>query len=204
MDERLSLTLSDLLFHCGIKQHPVHPPPKIDLEYKLDYWRSSLGIKVITPVILEIADFDKHTSTNTNWYSSPFFAYEKGYLMCLKVYTAGTNNGEGTHLSIYFHLMKGPFDDKLKWPLRGQFSIELINPTTETCYPYYKVVRFDERFADYNRITAGKMSNTGLGYSKFIDLSKISAGIETLISNLTAVDSFLTKHNSLSCSLILL
>ena len=84
--------------------------------------------------------------------------------------------------------MKGPFDDKLKWPLRGQFSIELINPTTETCYPYYKVVHFDERFADYNRITAGKMSNTGLGYSKFIDLSKISAGIETLISNLTAVD----------------
>ena len=52
MDERLSLTLSDLLFNCGIKQHPVHPPPKIDLEYKLDYWRSSLGIKVITPKLL--------------------------------------------------------------------------------------------------------------------------------------------------------
>ena len=43
--------------------------------------------------------------------------------MCLKVYANGVGSGEGTHVSLYLYLMKGPYDDKLEqsghWPLRG-------------------------------------------------------------------------------------
>ena len=192
MDERLSITLSGLIFGCGFKKHP---PSDNDLEYKLEYWRRSLDVQIITPVILEMPDFDKYTATNTYWYSGPFFAFEGGYVMCLKVYPAGTDDGEGTHVSVYLHLMKGPHDDKLKWPMRGQYAVELIDPTNLTCHPYYKNVFFDTRFADYNRITAGEMSNYGLGYSEYIGLH----GTNTIaaLSNLTVVNSFLTKYNSL-------
>ena len=191
MDERLSLTLTNLVVGCGFKQHP---PTDTDMEYQLDYWRSSMGIYIVAPVYLEMPDFDKHTITNTEWYSSPFFAYEGGYVLCLRVH-ANTNGGRGTRVSVYLHLMKGPYDDRLKWPLRGKFFIQLINTTTETCNPYHKTVHFDTPF-DYNRITAGKMSYYGLGYDEFVDFSRISSSVETL-SNLTVVDSFLTKHNSL-------
>jgi len=51
--------------------------------------------------------------------------------MCLKVYHVGIGDSEGTHISIYLHLMKGLHDDKLEqsghWPLRGTFTIELLN-----------------------------------------------------------------------------
>ena len=35
-----------------------------------------------------------------------------------------------THVSVYLHLMKGPYDDKLEqsghWPLSGTFTVELL------------------------------------------------------------------------------
>ena len=36
-------------------------------------------------------------------------------------------SGKGTHLSIYTHLMKGQFDDHLKWPFRGEITIQIVN-----------------------------------------------------------------------------
>ena len=190
MDERLSFTLTDLVFNYGFKKHP---PPDSGLEYLLDYWRNLLGIKLTAPVYLEMPDFNKHTITNTEWYSTPFFAYKGGYVMRLKAYTAGTDDGKGTRLAVYLHLMKGPYDNKLKWPPRGQFSIELIDLTNQTfmIYPDNKTLNFDGRFADYNRVSARKMSNYGLGYAEFIDSYNSS------ISNLIVVDSFLTRRNSL-------
>ena len=190
MDERLSLTLADLVFNCGFKQHP---PPNSDLEYLLDYRKSLLGIKLIAPVYLEMPDFDKHATTNTEWYSTPFFAYKGGYIMRLQAYAAGTDDGKGTHLSVYLHIMKGPYDDKLKWPPRGQFSIELIDQSNQTfnSYPNNKTLHFDGRFIDYYRVTSCKISYNGLGYAEFVNSYNSS------ISNLTVVDSFLTKCNSL-------
>ena len=192
MDERLSLTLNNLICDCGFKKQP---PSDCDVEYGLEYWRSSLGIKIVSPVLLEMPDFDKYKITNTEWYSSPFFAFEGGYVMCLRVYTAA---GTDDDISVYLHLMKGPHDDKLEWPMRGQYGINLIDPTGQTCSLYYKTVYFDTRFADYNRITTGKSSYYGLGYAEYIDLRTRSTTITyTSSSNMTVVNSFLTKYNSL-------
>ena len=51
--------------------------------------------------------------------------------MCLMVYVSGDGNGAGTHVSIYLFLMRGPYDDELqrldRWPLRGVFTIILLN-----------------------------------------------------------------------------
>ena len=190
MDERLSLTLYYLILGCGF----IKRPPPSDQEYELEYWKNTLGIQIIAPVILEMPHFDKYRINNEQWYSSPFFALEGGYLVCLRVDAAGNGDGEGAHVSVYLHLMKGPHDDKLKWPMRGRYEINLIHPTNSslnTCNPYFKNVHFNENFADYNRVTASKMSYYGLGYAKYIDSSN------AILTNLTIATSFLTKHNSL-------
>ena len=40
--------------------------------------------------------------------------------MCLRIAADGNGDGENTHLSAFLFLMKGPHDDELTWPLRGE------------------------------------------------------------------------------------
>ena len=94
---------------------------------------------MVSPLTLEMPDFDKYRTHNGEWYSRPFFAFEEGYVVCLRVNAAGIDDGKGTHVSVYLHLMKGPYDDELEWPMRGTFSIQLVDPTNETnnvCNPF--------------------------------------------------------------------
>lgn len=53
-------------------------------------------------------------------YSPPnpaaFYTSRYGYKMCLRVYLNGDGTGRGTHLSLFFVVMKGPNDALLRWP----------------------------------------------------------------------------------------
>jgi TNF receptor-associated factor 4 len=46
--------------------------------------------------------------------------------MCLGVYANGNGQGEGTHVSVGAHLMKGENDDHLTWPL-WKVTVKLLN-----------------------------------------------------------------------------
>lgn len=61
----------------------------------------------------------------TSFYSEGFYSDPHGYLMCARVYLNGDGVGKQTHLSVFFAIKKGKFDDILKWPfgLRVQFSL---------------------------------------------------------------------------------
>ena len=90
--------------------------------------------------------FKQRLSFIQPWFSEPFFAFEEGYKMCLKVYTNGVGSGEGTHVSLCLYLMKGPHDDKLEqsghWSLRGRFTIELLNHLNDKHHvSYTKIVQ---------------------------------------------------------------
>lgn len=45
-----------------------------------------------------------------------FYTSRYGYKMCLRAYLNGDGTGRGTHLSLFFVLMKGPNDALLRWP----------------------------------------------------------------------------------------
>ena len=47
--------------------------------------------------------------------------------MCLGVDTYGIGIGKGTHVSVFTCLMCGNFDSHLKWPFRGNVTIQLVN-----------------------------------------------------------------------------
>ena len=87
----------------------------------------------ITPVILSIKNEIKKESSPFIQ-TAPFFAFEKGYLMSMRVYLNGYGSEtEGIYVSAFIHLMKGPYDDELEqsghWPLRGTFTVELLSPS---------------------------------------------------------------------------
>ena len=60
-------------------------------------------------------------------YFPSFYTHPCGYRMCLEVYPKGTRSGKGTHVSVFTRLMKDPFDDHLKWPFRGEITIQIVN-----------------------------------------------------------------------------
>uniref|UniRef100_A0A8C6XGE7 TNF receptor-associated factor n=1 Tax=Naja naja TaxID=35670 RepID=A0A8C6XGE7_NAJNA len=45
-----------------------------------------------------------------------FYTSKYGYKMCLRIYLNGDGTGRGTHLSLFFVVMKGPNDSLLRWP----------------------------------------------------------------------------------------
>ncbi|KAG8518663.1 LOW QUALITY PROTEIN: TNF receptor-associated factor 2, partial [Galemys pyrenaicus] len=49
-------------------------------------------------------------------FSPAFYTSRYGYKMCLRVYLNGDGTGRGTHLSLFFVVMKGPHDALLRWP----------------------------------------------------------------------------------------
>ena len=100
----------------------------------------------VAPVTFKVTHFLSHWLKNKErWYSSPFFAFNGGYLMFLSVY-AGDSDVQGSHVSVYLHLMKGPHDDELEqlghWPMSGIFTVELLNQLNDSSghYRYNKVV----------------------------------------------------------------
>ena len=63
----------------------------------------------------------------TSIYSPPFYTGRNGYKMCIRAYLNGDGSGEGTHLSIFFVLMKGEYDPLLQWPFESKVSFVLVN-----------------------------------------------------------------------------
>ena len=53
---------------------------------------------------------------NEVWYSPPFYTHHEGYKMCVRIYTNSYSKRKGEYTSVCIHLMKGEFDDELKWP----------------------------------------------------------------------------------------
>ena len=63
----------------------------------------------------------------TSIYSSPFYTGRNGYKMCVRAHLNGDGMGYKTHLSLYFVLMKGEYDQLLKWPFESKVSFILVD-----------------------------------------------------------------------------
>ena len=63
----------------------------------------------------------------TSIYSPPFYTGRNGYKMCIRAYLNGDGSVEGTHISIFFVIMKGEYDPLLQWPFDNKVSLVLVD-----------------------------------------------------------------------------
>ena len=70
---------------------------------------------------------DARTGKYTSIFSLPFYSSHYGYKMCLRLYILGDGIGKGTHMSLFFVVMKGEFDNILQWPFTHKVTFKLIN-----------------------------------------------------------------------------
>jgi regulator of replication initiation timing len=64
-------------------------------------------------------------------YSPPFYTSPHGYRMCIRVYLNGDGLGKGTHISVFFVLMKSEHDCLLSWPFKQSVRFTLINQVNQ-------------------------------------------------------------------------
>lgn len=102
-------------------------------------------------------------------YSPPFFSGEAGYKLCLCVYPAGDNNQD--YLSVYFVIMRGPYDEILQWPFQKRIYLSLLS--CKGGPGVFKDIQPDPRLHYFHR--PEKPQNVGYGYPKFISLEKLLA-----------------------------
>ena len=70
---------------------------------------------------------DAITGTQASFYSPCFYTSRHGYKMCARIYLNGDGMGKGTHISIFFVVMRGQFDGLLRWPFRQKVTMMLLD-----------------------------------------------------------------------------
>ena len=83
-------------------------------------------------LLWKISDFtrrrqDALSGNQVSFYSPFFFTSRYGYKMCARIYLNGDGSGKGTHISIFFVVMRGQHDALLRWPFRQKVTFMVLD-----------------------------------------------------------------------------
>lgn len=140
------------------------------LKQKVEDLQNLMGIDSCTlPVELLLSNFEQRKKDGDVWYSPPFYTHPEGYKMCLLVASGGLNDGAKTHLSLYLVVIKGEYDETLKWPLTGKFTLQLLSQKGDERH-FTKMVTFDYTASHEvtGRVVNGERAARCRGYGRFI------------------------------------
>ncbi|CAB4019637.1 TNF receptor-associated factor 3-like [Paramuricea clavata] len=113
MDESLAKQtrrIADLEFPRGPPAHEIHN-----------------GI-----LLWKIEDYEKKRQdaihgVKTTLSSRPFYTDLRGYKMCAVIYLNGYGSGKGSHLSLFFVVIRGDNDALLTWPFQKKITMMLLD-----------------------------------------------------------------------------
>ena len=114
------------------------------------------------PFDVIMPNFEQHKK-NKEWSSPPFYTHNRGYKLCFEVCTSND------FLSINFYMMRGEFDDELKWPFNGQVSIQLLSQDGSNEHCAITISLDNSRC--FSRVTEGDIGSSGCGEWIFISFA---------------------------------
>ncbi|NXP54438.1 TRAF2 factor, partial [Heliornis fulica] len=104
-------------------------------------------------------------------YSPAFYTAKYGYKVCLRVYLNGDGTGKGTHVSLFFVVMKGDYDALLPWPFRHKVTFMLLDQNNRE--HIIDAFRPDLTSASFQRPVNDM--NVASGCPMFLPLSKLQS-----------------------------
>ena len=107
------------------------------------------------------------------YYTRPFYTHSGGYKMQVTVYPYGNSSGKGTHMSVFFSLVKGENDDHLKWPFEGTILFKLLNQCEDNGHEAVMLTLSGSRILPSVVKRPDSYRNKSRGYPEFIHLSSI-------------------------------
>ena len=117
-------------------------------------------------------NFKKYHDRDKSWKSLPFYSHFRGYKLRLRVDGYGYNQHLGTHLCVVVILMKGPFDDYLKFPFYGSITVQLVDQYSGKNH-HESTIEFQE---NHPQSVVGRpkgKENQGLGELNYFPLKKL-------------------------------
>ena len=122
----------------------------------------------MTPFEFSMRNVEQQKAENDHWYSPSFYTHPRGYRMCLSVDANGYGNDVGTSVSVFVCLMRGKWDNYLKWPFKGDVTIQLLNQIEDKGH-YEKILDFTDDTPDdvTGRMTTRERA-VRWGWRKFI------------------------------------
>ncbi|XP_030050510.1 TNF receptor-associated factor 5 isoform X3 [Microcaecilia unicolor] len=118
---------------CQSSNHDVHiNSHKAQLSNNEERFKLLEGACYNGKLIWKITDYKKKKREATEGrvvsiFSQPFYTSRCGYRLCARAYVNGDGSGKGTHLSLYFVVMKGEFDSLLPWPFKQKVTLTLLD-----------------------------------------------------------------------------
>ncbi|XP_060083710.1 TNF receptor-associated factor 3-like [Ylistrum balloti] len=105
---------------------------ELDLRLQIQETTSFNGV-----LLWKIRDYTRRKQEAKNGrtlslFSQPFYTSQFGYKMCARVYLNGDGMGKGTHMSLFFVVMRGDFDNLLPWPFQQKVTMVLMDQDTGT------------------------------------------------------------------------
>ena len=114
-------------------------------------------------------------NNNSDWVSTPFYTSERGYKLLLGVDANGWGgSGKGTHLSVFVYLMKGEYDEELKWPFNANITIQLLNWSDDSNHIQYTIPHHEVPVEYRTRVIEGVRAAGGMGYDQFVSHSVLN------------------------------
>ncbi|NXF30536.1 TRAF2 factor, partial [Nyctibius bracteatus] len=114
---------------------------------------------------------DSVTGRTVSLYSPAFYTAKYGYKVCLRVYLNGDGTGKGTHVSLFFVVMKGDYDALLPWPFRHKVTFMLLDQSNRE--HIIDAFRPDLTSASFQRPVNDM--NVASGCPMFLPLSKLQS-----------------------------
>lgn len=126
----------------------------------------------------------KKGAPNCVIHSPGFFTSFNGYQFCIRLNLNGVENAQGTHLSLFIHLMQSENDDILAWPFTGKITLTICdqqlqaskrNNITETLVAKPGLAAF-QRPTTYR-------NHKGFGYMEFAPISYLESEDRRFVKN---------------------
>lgn len=126
-------------------------------------------------LLWKISDFarkknDAITGREVSIYSPCFHTSQHGYKMCARLYLNGDGMGKGTHLSLFFVVMRGDYDALLRWPFRQKVTFMLLDQ--DNVEHVVDAFRPDPNSSSFQR--PRRESNIASGCPMFCSLSELN------------------------------
>ncbi|OBS69096.1 hypothetical protein A6R68_02378 [Neotoma lepida] len=113
-------------------------------------------------------------------FSQPFYTSRCGYRLCARAYLNGDGSGKGTHLSLYFVVMRGEFDSLLQWPFRQRVTLMLLDQSGKKNH-IVETFKADPNSSSFRR-PDGEM-NIASGCPRFVSHSTLENSKNTYIKD---------------------
>jgi hypothetical protein len=102
------------------------------------------------------------------WLTHPF-----GYQMKAILYPSGFGHFSGSHFSVFMFVVRGPYDDLLRWPVNGTLSFFLVDTKRKNAIPWVRSRRSDPENSPFQRPQELSDRIVASGCPDFIPLTKL-------------------------------